>query len=212
MAVSNGKGRAMDGGATRIIEPHRFTVTDYHRMTEAGILTEGSRVELIRGQIVDMAAIGTPHFGMVNRLNQLLTRLVEDRGLGSVQNPVRLDDGSEPQPDVVILRPRRDYYETTFPRPGDVLLLIEVADSSLAYDRAVKAPLYADAGIVEYWIVDLVDRIVEVFREPANDRYAQTQRIGADGVLQILALPGAALHAADVLRTAGEANGAARQD
>jgi len=188
----------MDGVATGG-RPHLFTVADYHRMTEAGLFHEDSRVELIQGQITDMAAIGSPHFGMVNRLNRLLVPLVGARGLVSVQNPVRLDPGSEPQPDVAVLKPRADDYETGAPGPGDVLLLIEVAGTSLDFDRGVKVPLYAGSGIVEYWIVNLPERIVEVHRESVGGRYAQVQRIGPGDVLDILMLPGATLLAADLL-------------
>jgi len=157
----------MDGGTTGS-RPHLFTVADYHRMTEAGLFHENPRVELIQGQIIDMAAIGSPHFGMVNRLTRLLVPLVRAHGLVSVQNPVRLDPGSEPQPDIAILKPRADDYETGVPGPDDVLLPIEVADTSLDFDRDVKVPLYAQSGIAEYWIVNLPERIVKVHREPTR--------------------------------------------
>jgi len=182
----------MDGG-TRSHRPHHFTVADYYRIAEAGIFNENPRVELIRGQIVDMAAIGTPHFGMVNRLNRVLSTILAGRGLLHVQNPVRLDDSSEPEPDVTVLKPRADDYATVHPRPDDVLLLIEVADSSLDYDREVKAPLYAESGIVEYWIVNLIDRVVEVFRHPENGHYSHVRSVSADGVLDMVTLPSIAL-------------------
>jgi Uma2 family endonuclease len=118
-------------------------------MAEAGILDEDSRVELIRGQIVDMAPIFAPHIGMVNRLTRLLPAILAGRGMLAIQNPVRLDDGSEPEPDVAVLRPRSDDYETETPRGADVLLVIEVADTGLGDDRDVKAPLYAESGIPE---------------------------------------------------------------
>jgi Uma2 family endonuclease len=173
-------------------------------MADAGILNEDSRVELIRGQIVDMAPVGTPHMGMVNRLNHLLPTIVGNRALLSVRNPVRLDDGSEPQPDVALLRPRADYYEGAMPGAPDVLLIIEVADSSLEDDRAVKAPLYAESGIPDYWIVNLVDRVIEVFRQPRDGRYAEPQRLGLDDALDIMTLPGASLPVADLMgRTSG---------
>jgi len=178
---------------------HRFTVTDYHRMAEVGILGEDSRVELIRGQIVDMAPIGAPHLGMVNRLTRLLPALLEGRGVLSVQNPVRLDDGSEPEPDVAVLKPRADDYETATPSPADVLLVIEVSDSTLRDDRDVKVPLYAESGISECWLVDLGDRSVEVYRQPLGGRYAEVRRVGPDGILDIAALPGTSLSAADLL-------------
>ena len=131
----------------------RFTVHDYHRMGEAGILHEDDRVELIEGELVEMAAIGTRHFSCVNGLTRMLVRGVGDEAIVSVQNPVRLDEHSEPQPDLTVLR-MRDYRES-LPVPEDVLLLIEVSDPTLAYDRGVKLPLYARSGIREVWIVDL---------------------------------------------------------
>ena len=191
----------MDGSAPSN-RPHRFTVSDYHRMADAGIFDEDSRVELIRGQIIDMAAIGAPHFGMVNRLTRLLPASIAGRGVLSVQNPVRLDDGSEPQPDVAILKPRADDYETATPGPGDVLLLIEVSDSTLRYDRNVKIPLYAESGVSECWLVDLAGRAVEVYRRPVGGRYAEMRRVGPEGALDIEALPGAALAAGDLFRPA----------
>jgi Uma2 family endonuclease len=192
----------MDGGVPSI-RPHRFTVAEYHRMAEAGILNEDSRVELIRGQIIDLAPIGAPHLGMVNRLTRLLPGILADRGIVSVQNPVRLDDGSEPEPDIAILKPRADDYATATPRAADVLLVIEVADTSLDEDRAVKLPLYAESGIPECWIVNLVDRIVEVYRQPENATYRRVRRVGSGDVFDIHALSGATLPAAELLHTAG---------
>ncbi len=181
-----------------IARPHRFTVAEYHRMAEVGILGEDSRVELIRGQIVDTAPIGAPHLGMVNRLTRLLPSVLSGRGMLSVQNPVRLDDGSEPEPDVVVLRPRADDYQTATPCPSDVLLLIEVADTSLDDDRAIKVPLYAENGIAECWIANLVDRLVEVYRQPRNGGYAEVRREGHGKVLDIALLPGVALPVGDL--------------
>lgn len=180
-------------------KPHLFTVWDYHRMTEAGVLNEDSRVELIQGQIISMSPIGAPHSRMVNRLTRLLVPLVGARGIVSVQNPVRLDDGSEPQPDVTILHPRMDQDDAGTPGPADVLLLIEVADSSLGFDRATKLPLYAEAGIRDYWIVNLQERAIEVHRSPEDGRYAQVSRTRPGEPLNILTLPGAALPATDLL-------------
>jgi Uma2 family endonuclease len=129
------------------VKRRRFTVHDYHRMGEAGILHEDDRVELIEGELVEMTAIGTRHFSCVNRLNRLLVMHVGDDAIVSVQNPVRLNEYNEPQPDLAVIRPR-DYKES-LPMPEDVLLLIEVSDSTLAYDRGVKLTLYARAGIRE---------------------------------------------------------------
>jgi Uma2 family endonuclease len=195
--VADDGGRIMDNVET-CVRPHRFTVAEYHRMAEVGILGEDSRVELIRGQIVDKAPIGAPHHGMVNRLTRLLPGVLAGRGLVSVQNPVRLDDGSEPEPDVAVLRPRADDYATATAVPPDILLLIEVADTSLDDDRAIKLPLYAENGIAECWIVNLLDRVVEVYRQPRDGRYADIRRIGPGEILDLALLPGAALPVVDL--------------
>ena len=189
----------MDGGTTGS-RPHLFTVADYYRMADAGLFHEDSRIELIQGQIIDMSPIGAPHVGMVNRLNRLLVPLVGARGIVSVQNPVRLDDGSEPQPDVTILHPRMDEEDAGTPGPADVLLLIEVADSSLGFDQATKLPLYAGAGIREYWIVNLQERAIEVHRDPEGDRYARVRSAGLGEPLDILLLPGLTLPTAELMR------------
>ena len=176
-----------------------LTVTDYHRMGEAGILTEDDRVELIEGALVTMSPIGSDHSGTVNTLNRLLVRAVGDRGVVAVQNPVRLDDLSEPQPDFAILRPRDDDYRRSTPTPSDVLLLIEVANSSLTYDRAIKRALYARHGIPEFWIVNLKDNEVEVCRAPSGDAYAEVSRAGRDAVLTPVLLPGVEILVAALL-------------
>ena len=165
-----------------------FTVDEYHRMGEAGILTEDDRVELIEGELLAMAPIGSEHVSAVNALNRLLVMAVGDRAVVSVQNPVRLTRRSEPQPDFAVLRPRDDY-RTTLPRPEDVMLIVEVADSSLDYDRTVKLALYAQSGIPELWIVDLPAGEVEVHRLPAGGNYTSVQRADSSAVLDMWALP-----------------------
>ena len=161
------------GTQTLEIVRRRFSVHDYHRMGEVGILHEDDRVELIDGEIVEMAAIGTRHFNCVNRLTRLLVRGVGDGAVVSVQNPVRLDESSEPQPDLAVLRPR-DYVES-LPGPEDVLFLIEVSDTTLAYDRGVKLRLYARAGVREVWIADLEGERVERHTNPSGDLYRNVQ-------------------------------------
>src|SRR5438034_1622223 len=145
-----------------------FTVDDYHRMTDAGILLEDDRVELIEGELIEMAAIGNRHNAAVDRLTELFVERLQRRAIVRVQGSVRLNDRNEPQPDLVILRRRPDFYENAPAGPGDALLVIEVADSSLDFDLEIKAPLYARTGLPEFWIVDLEDRNVRVFREPAG--------------------------------------------
>jgi Uma2 family endonuclease len=149
-----------------------FTIEQYHQMIEAGVLAEGGRVELIDGEILEMAAIGSRHSAQVNRLNRLFSNIFKaDDLLVSVQNPVELGPRSEPQPDVVLLRWQADYYESGHPQATDVYLVIEVSDSTVDYDRDVKAPLYAKSGIAEYWLVNLTTDAIEVFRQPTVNGY-----------------------------------------
>jgi Uma2 family endonuclease len=159
-------------------------------MGEVGILGEDDRVELIEGELIAMTPIGSNHSGTVNLLTHRLVQVVGDRGVVAVQNPVQLDDLSEPQPDFAVLRPRADFYRRATPRPADVLLIVEVADSSLAYDRAVKRALYARHGIPEFWIVNLSADEVEVCRAPQEGEYREISRVGADGTLRPALLPG----------------------
>jgi Uma2 family endonuclease len=168
---------------------HKLSVEDYHKLGEAGILTEHSRVELVEGELIDMAPIGGPHMGLVNRLNRLLVLAVGDLGVVSIQNPVTLPPYSEPQPDVAILKLGADSVASSVPQANDVLLLIEVADTTLAYDRTTKLALYAKAGIAETWIVNLQSQRVEVYREPTVNGYLRSFEVGIDGVVSPLALP-----------------------
>ena len=167
----------------------KLDVWDYHRMGDAGVFGAGDRVELIEGELVAMSPIYGPHLGAVIALSQLLVPLTIGQALVSVQNPVRLGDRSEPQPDVALLRPRSDSYRGGAPGPQDVLLLIEVADSSLRYDRAVKLPLYARHGIPEVWIVDLVGNTIETFAHPEGDAYMVTGRGSRGEMLSPALLP-----------------------
>ena len=175
----------------------RFTVHDYHRMGEAGILHEDDRVELIEGEIVEMAAIGTRHFSCVNGLNRMLVRSVGDEAIVSVQNPVRLNEHTEPQPDLTVIR-ERDYRES-LPIPEDVLLLIEVSDTTLRYDRGVKLPLYARAGIREVWIVDLSGETIERHTDPSGHSYRRTERAQRGDRIACSTLPDLTLTVDDVL-------------
>jgi hypothetical protein len=149
----------------------RFTVAEYDQMIAAGILTEDERIELIEGMIAEMSPIGVRHVACINRLTALLTELLGRTAIVSVQNPVHIGERSEPQPDVTVLRPRSDFYGQALATAADVFLLIEVADSSLDYDRAVKTPLYARALIAEVWVINLADETVGVYTEPAEGAY-----------------------------------------
>jgi len=163
---------------------HRFTAKDYHRMVAACILSEEARVELIDGEVVEMSPVGSRHVACVNRLDDLLhERLPRGSAIVQVQSPVALGEHSEPEPDITVLRYRADYYADALSGPADVLLLIEVADSSLAIDRRVKLPLYARAGIPEVWIVDLDAGLIERHTGPTNDAYTRSERRGHGATL-----------------------------
>jgi Uma2 family endonuclease len=176
-----------------------FNVAEYYRMAEAGIFSEDDRVELIEGEIAQMTPIGSGHAGRVLRIGTLFSRQVGDAALVNVQNPIRLGDFSEPQPDVALLRPRDDFYAQGHPTPADVLLLIEVADTSLAYDRGVKAPLYARARIPELWIVNLLEDLIEVYTDPVDGAYRQVRRARRGETLSMHSPPGVALSVAAIL-------------
>lgn len=159
---------------------HRWTVEEYQKMGEVGLLTEDSRVELIEGDIIEMAPIGSNHAGHVNHLVGILWRQLYGKAVVAGQNPVVLNDRSETQPDIAVLRWRDDFYRTTHPMPADVFLLIEVADTTARYDREVKIPLYARNGIPEAWLLDLRQRYLEVYRQPQQGQYRQVteHRVG----------------------------------
>jgi len=178
---------------------HRFSVEDYHRMAQAGILGEDDRVELIDGEIVDMAPIGPRHAGTVKRLADLLSGALRGRAILSVQDPVRLGERSEPQPDVALLRPRADYYASGHPTAADVLLVVEVAETSADYDRQVKVPLYARHGVAEAWLVDLAAGAVEVYRGPGAGSYGEVRTLGRGETLSPLAFPELTLTVDEIL-------------
>ncbi len=177
----------------------RFTQEEYQRMAEAGILSEDDRVELIEGEIVQMTPIGRRHAACVARLTHLFSTVVEGRAIVWVQNPILLTPDSEPQPDVVLLRPRADFYKEADARPNDVLLLVEVADASAGYDRTVKLPLYARAGVREVWLVDLQGESVEVHRQPAASGYQDVRQLQRGGSVTAEAFPDLRFSASDIL-------------
>ena len=174
------------------IPPTRFklTVEQYHRMGELGILRPDDRVELIDGELVRMAPIGSMHSGLVSRLNRLLVERVGRNGVVSPQNPVILSEVTEPQPDLTVLRWRADDYTADTPQAGDTLLVIEVSDSSLRFDRQVKLGFYAQAGVPEVWILDLRARRLLVHREPEGKGYRVAEERTAGQQACCAGLPG----------------------
>jgi Uma2 family endonuclease len=175
-----------------------FTRAEYHRMAEVGILKPTDRVELIQGEIVQMSPIGRRHVAFVNNLNELLVTRLAGQAIVSVQNPVVLADDTEPQPDLAILRRRPVPYKESEPATEDVLLLIEVAESSLAYDRSTKLRLYAEAGIPEYWVVDTAAESVEVYRAPGIGGYQDASRVTGAMTVTPLAFPDIALSLVEI--------------
>jgi Uma2 family endonuclease len=167
----------------------KFTVQQYHKMVDSGILTENDRVELIGGEIIEISPIGTKHTACVNRLVNLLVQLLGKMVIVAAQNPVNLNYNSEPQPDVVLLKPRDDFYENAHPQPEDIFLLIEVADSTVIYDREEKIPLYAQANITEFWLVDINAQVVEVYQQLTAAGYQQMQKFTSGQTLSILGFP-----------------------
>ncbi len=177
----------------------KFDVRDYYRLAEAGILHEDDRVELIEGEIIEMVPIGSGHSGAVNGLTYALVTAAGRRAVVTVQNPLRLSDHSEPVPDVLLLKPRADFYRGEHPTAADVLLLIEVAQSSLRYDRGVKLPLYARHGVPEVWILDLAGRAVEVHRDPKPEGYARAATLGPGETAEPALLPGLRLSVEEII-------------
>ncbi len=153
----------------------RFTVAEYYQMADARILTEDDRVELIKGEVIQMPTIGVGHASIVNRLTQLFVVTFGESAVVTVQNPLRVGARSEPVPDLLLLKPRSDFYRERHPMPEDVLLLVEVSDTTLRYDRDVKLPLYAQSGVPEVWIVDLNADVVHTHSRPGVSEYRDAQ-------------------------------------
>ena len=152
---------------------HKISTEHYHKMIDAGILTEKDKVELIKGEIIDMSPIGKVHNAIVDRMANLLKEIAQQQVIIRTQGSIHLPPESEPEPDIVLLKPRADFYAAELPQPADVFLVIEVAKSSWEYDYEVKRPLYAEAGIPELWLVNLNKHEMEVHRAPQNGTYKE---------------------------------------
>jgi len=168
---------------------HKFNRQEYHALGETGILKPSDRVELIKGEIIHMSPISSLHAAHVNRLNQLFAQKFGDRVLIAVQNPVFLDNYSEPQPDIALLRPRSDFYAAEHPQVKDILLLVEVANTTLEIDRNIKIPLYAASGIPEVWLVNTRNHSLETYRQPLGDTYQEVQTLTPGTNVTLLSLP-----------------------
>jgi Uma2 family endonuclease len=174
-------------------QKHPISAEEYLRMGEAGVFAPEARLELIEGEIVEMAPIHPPHAGLVRRLSRLLFQQAGPRAQVSVQAPLVLSGRSVPQPDLALLKPRADDYMSGHPEPSDVLLVIEVSDTTLAFDSKVKAALYARGGIAEMWVVDVSGRAIQVYREPVESGYRVNFSAPAGKTVGCRALPGIAI-------------------
>lgn len=181
------------------ITHHLFTTDEYEQMIAAGVLTEEDRVELISGEIIEMSPINVPHVLCVNALTRLFSRQLGEKAIVSVQNPIHLDKQSRPRPDVALWRPRSDDYAIGLAEPEDIFLVVEVADTSLHFDRTVKLPLYARAGIEEVWLVNLASREIEVYREPTAAGYRIMRRLFSGDTAVPLAFPEVEFAVNDIL-------------
>lgn len=177
----------------------RFTTAEYEQIAAAGVFGADDRYELLEGEIVVMSPLGPQHSAAVTRLTELLYALGNPDVTIRVQDPVRLGDYSSPQPDIAIANRRNDRYAGGHPEPEDILLLIEVAESSLTYDRDVKVPIYARAGIAEVWLVALLPQVVEVYRAPSENGYGEKRTARRGDTLAPLALPEMAVKIDDIL-------------
>jgi len=182
-------------------QKHPISAEEYLRMGEAGVFAPEARLELIEGEIVEMAPIGSPHAGAVTRLNELLVQRTAGRALVSPQNPVIISDRSVPQPDLALLKPRADYYRQSHPKATDVYLVIEVADTTRAFDLGTKAPLYARCGITEAWVVDVNERAIHVFRDPGPEAYGTTYIARPGQSAACVALPEASVEVDEIFMT-----------
>ncbi len=183
-----------------MLRRYRFTVDEYERLAQAQLLTQCDRIELLDGEIVEMTPIGDRHASVVARLTNLFSRHLDNRSIVWAQNPIQLRIvRSMPQPDVVLVRPRADFYAAGKPGPDDVLLLIEVMDTSAETDRSVKLPLYARAGIVEAWLLDLTTDRIEVFRQSTLAGYREAETLERNERLAPQAFPDLSLTVADLL-------------
>ncbi len=182
------------------VNRRHFTVGEYERMSETGLLTERDRVELIEGEMLEMSPIDSRHAAYLDRLVNLLANsgILKDV-IMRVQSPIRLNDFSEPQPDMTLLQPRADFYVAQHPLPADVLLVVEVADTSAEYDRRIKVPLYARAGIPEVWLIDLTAEVVEVYAQPQHGEYQTTQQVGRGATVKAHSLAQLTIRMDDIL-------------
>ncbi|WP_031435667.1 Uma2 family endonuclease [Methylomarinum vadi] len=185
--------------STAPLRKHLTDLEEWHKMGESGIFPPDSHLELINGEIVEMSPIGSNHAGHLKRLNRLLNTLLKKEAIVSIQDPLQLGDFSEPEPDLMLLKPNPDFYCSRHPQAGDVLLLIEVADSSLEYDQTHKLRLYALHNVQEYWLLNLNDSCLEVYRRPRGETYEEKTTLRDGDTINPSLLPDIAIQVAAIL-------------
>jgi Uma2 family endonuclease len=181
------------------LTPRRFTAAEYYQMIDAGVFKDDERLELVDGEIVEMSPIGNPHATCVRRLNRLLNQLCGDRAIVDVQAPMIAGIRYVPQPDLALLRPKADYYASGTPTPPDCLLVIEVGDSSVEFDRQIKMPRYARGGVTELWLIDLPREVVVVYQDPLGDAYRHMQVFRRGEAIPVPAAEGALVPVESIL-------------
>jgi Uma2 family endonuclease len=196
--IARRESKAMNVVPDSWIPFRRFKAADYYRMWEIGLFAPDARIELIEGEIIDMAPIGSQHCGAVGWLNEMLSDTLQKRAIVWPQNVVKLSDLSHPQPDIALLERRKDFYRGAHPGPPETFLIIEVSESSLQIDQMVKVPLFAHFAIPEMWIVDLVHERLHVYRAPREGEYTEVSSIEKPGVTALSALPGVAVDLSDL--------------
>ena len=180
----------MSAVMTNLLPRHRISVDEYYRMSEVGLLAPDVRTELIEGEVIEMASMGSPHAGTVGQLNHLFVPVLGHAAQIRVQLPVRLNSYSEPQPDLAVVLPRKDFYRGRHPGPSDTLLIVEVSQSSLRLDRDVKIPLYARHQVPEVWLLDLGQDRIHFFRFPQDGAYTDVSFTDEPKPIELAALPG----------------------
>jgi Uma2 family endonuclease len=156
---------------THLLQPKIFTVAEYYKLAEVGILKDTDKVELINGEIITMSPMNAPHAIMVAQLARILNKVLDEKAVVFIQSPIKINNHSEPEPDLIVAKFKLDFYKKNLPSPKETYIVIEVSDSTLDKDRAIKVPLYANANIPEYWIINLVDKQIEMYRQPKNGEY-----------------------------------------
>jgi Uma2 family endonuclease len=182
-----------------LTQKFRFTVAQYHQMARSHIFQPEEKLELIEGEILQMSPVGLKHAKTVKLLNHLLTYQLYNQAIIGVQDPIQLDDFSEPQPDLSILKIQADFYELEIPKSKDIYWLIEVSDSTIKYDRDTKIPLYAANNIPEVWVVNLNDHLLEIYRQPENNHYQKYQKFTPNQTVSPLAFPDLIINLSEIL-------------